>query len=174
MCKYIDSLAVQTTTTTTTKTGKDGKKTTVVSTTPGAPAIQEMPADNLSPGQPNAGVNETTPQSTSPAPPAIPGPEVPYRNPNRKSGEYPYRKSREIVENPVSPIDGSKHNFSYPSRSNNNMREGFDDPNDKRPSGTIDSLKKAAVGIHVSCTGKRSLAPLYTVLIACQRELVKR
>ena len=95
-------------------------------------------------------VDQTTPQSTSPVPPAIPGPDVPYRNPNRKSGEYPYRKSREIVENPVSPIDGSKHNFSYPSRSNNNMREGFEDPNDKRPSGTIESLKAAAVGLHVS------------------------
>ena len=86
-----------TTTTTTTRAGKDGKKITTVQTSPGQPAIQEMPAETLSPGQPTS-VDGSSPQSFSPTPQY---PQVPTKNPNRKSTDHPYRKSREVVDNPV-------------------------------------------------------------------------
>lgn len=140
-----------TTTTTTTKTGKDGKKQVVeVQTTPGTSQVQEMPADGPSPGAQNLGVNETRSYSTSPGPQSHLSPDVAYRNPNRRSGENLYRSSRDMAENPVSPVDAQgRHNFSYPSRGN--LREGMDDPTtQQRKSGTIESLKAAAIGIHVS------------------------
>lgn len=59
------------------------------------------------------------------------------------------------MENPVSPVDGSnsRHNFSYPSR--NNLRDDADSPSGRqRGSGTIESLKAAAVGLHVGEAGK--------------------
>jgi hypothetical protein len=56
-----------------------------------------------------------------------------------------------MIDNPVSPVDAqnSKHNFSYPSRGNMNERYTEDDVQPGRGSGTIGSLKAAAVGLHV-------------------------
>ncbi|KAK3687089.1 hypothetical protein LTR37_019156 [Vermiconidia calcicola] len=161
-----------TTTTTITKGGKDSKKQqTVVSTSPGQPQIQEMPADGpsnsrspayLSPSNTN---NSGSYNSHTPPPPMGPSPDVPYRNPNRKSYENPnrmsydqpyryenpYAVSREAINNPVSPVDAqeSRHNFSYPSRGNlNEGYAGSEQPTNPRPTSTIGSLKAAAVGLH--------------------------
>jgi hypothetical protein len=126
--------------TTTTRTGKDGKKQTTVQTVPGQQTIQEMPAETpnnlLSP-------EDAARSEQSHTPPSVPGaPEVPSRSPARKSAD---------IQNPVSPVD-AKHNFSYPSRGN--LREGVgteDGGGSHRGSGTIESLKQAAIGLHVSC-----------------------
>lgn len=135
-----------TTTTTTMRSGKDGGKVTTVQTTPGPSAIQEMPAESLAPAP---SVDDASSTSVSPAPQQSASPDVPNKSGLRKSGDNPYRKSREMmVENPVSPVEGSNPNFSRPNR--NNLRPSADEPIDKRPPSTIDSLKAAAIGIHVS------------------------
>ena len=110
-----------------------------------------MPADGTPPVQTTSQVHQKTPSPVPPPaqPPYLSTPDVPTRNPHRKSGEHPYRVSRDAMENPVSPVDGpsSKHNFSYPSRST--LREP-DDPAAKRSSGAVENLKAAAIGLHVS------------------------
>lgn len=171
---HLRTTTTTTTTTTITKGGKDSKKQqTTVSTSPGQPQIQEMPADGppnsrspayLSPSNTN---NSGSYNSHTPPPPMGPSPDVPYRNPNRKSYENPnrmsydqpyryenpYAVSREAINNPVSPVDAqeSRHNFSYPSRGNlNEGYAGSEHPTNQRPTSTIGSLKAAAVGLHVS------------------------
>ena len=110
---------------------------------------------------PPQGVNAPTPvQRVSPDMQANYGggqmqqrsPDPPQRNPHRVSRD---------LENPVSPIDPRANNFSYPSRST--LREQDTDTIASKPSGRLDNLKAAAIGLHVSyimSTG-RSYTHLY-------------
>lgn len=126
-----------------------------------------------------------SPVSHSPqAPPAYPqqqpqqqynNPSIPHRNPNRKSreisdeqrsqyyddglGRYPgIPGQQQQQQQPVSPTSQypGKGNFSYPSRSSDNLRmredggHGGGTGSGVGAKGTFENLKAAAVGIHVS------------------------
>lgn len=160
-----------TTTTTTTITGKDGKKHVQVQTIPSEPQtqIQEMPAPvpsstYLSPSAAEPPVSAESSQAHTPPLPIAP--DVPARSPQRVSQDMPYRsqhdnpysRSREAIDNPVSPIDGQRQNFSYPSRGTLREDGTLSPPppppplqTQQRGSGTLESLKAAAIGLHVSC-----------------------
>lgn len=154
--------------------GKDGKQQTVeVSTqgngTPVNAHIQEMPADNVKQSTMNNGNLQTqtthspphttnmAPQRNSNMPPPQQQRVSPEMQPNRGPAplrspdvptRHPHRVSREM-ENPVSPVDGRSgaNNFSYPSRST--LRDTDNDTINSKPSGRMDNLKAAAVGLHV-------------------------
>lgn len=146
----------QTTTTTTTTTGAGKHSAVNVQTTPDAQQVQEMPtAANSTP--PASQVFDRAEVSRMVEPthnaPVVPTPDVPDRSPNRRPNEA-YRGSGERVENPVSPVDPipPAQNFSYPKRGHDSI-EGVDlagNPVPSKSGSTLENLKAAAVGIHVS------------------------
>jgi len=153
--EVVSTVTTTTTTTTTTTSRKAGgsKSPTVeVTTTPSAPVIQEMPTarDNT---PPPSQVLDNPPRPTETSydtrPPRIP--DVPSRSPNRSS-DHMYSRSRERLDNPVSPVDPAAHNFSYPN-ARHEPSGSYDlagNPVQSGRGGTLDNLKAAAVGIHVS------------------------
>lgn len=160
---------VTTTTTTTTTTTRGGKKGTTVdvSTQPSdqstnSSSVHEAPGDH--PGRPEAHnlYGHARPEATAPSQrTAAPEPIVPVRNPNRKSRDYEARRSGDQAWPGFGAYDAppSPHNFSYPSRSDLRSPEDEHPPQltpgpaaAPAPKRTLDSLKAAAIGIHVSST----------------------
>lgn len=150
----------QTTTTTTTITkAKNGKSEVNVETQPSNATTQHIaeapgdgPSSRLHPNnaeqdrmRANAG-KSPAPQQQSQQP--LP----PLRNPNRKSREY--------TQDPNSPTN-ARHNFSYPSRSQERLRPADDYPEEPVPQqrgavGALSNLKAAAIGLHVRLPAPRS------------------
>lgn len=79
-------------------------------------------------------------------------PDLPSKSPNRPP-DNPYRKSRELIENPVSPIDPPTQNFSRPGQSDyrgdSDLAGNPVGGSSRSSGGTLGNLKAAAVGLHV-------------------------
>ncbi|KAH9827261.1 hypothetical protein Tdes44962_MAKER09784 [Teratosphaeria destructans] len=109
---------------------------------------------------------------------------VPERNPNRAMS-----REENSLNDPVSPVvpdTPTRQNFSYPARSNQNLRDDLPagainnvaPEGDTKPQSTFENLKAAAVGLHVrdpsssSYTGTAGVGPGAASVDDCRQEVL--